>query len=187
MDLVMTKWIAMEATARLVRGRREELLMRFTAAFLRSAENLKNQISVTEDMRTAAHLGAEGVCPLGEGGVFTALWKLAEELEAGMEVDLRKIPVKQETIEVCEYFDINPYNVQSAGSLLVAAHEGAALAEALTREGIPAVVVGRLTGGNDRILWNDGNKRFLDRPQRDEMYKIKEKEDKYERSDFDIY
>ena len=175
MDLVMTKWIAMEATAVLARDRRAELLKRFPAAFLRTAEDLKNQISVTEDLHTAARLGVENFYPLGEGGVFTALWKLAEQLGAGMEVDLRKIPVKQETIEVCEYFDINPYNVQSAGSLLVAAHEGAALAEALTREGIPAVVIGRLTDKNDRILWNDGNKRFLDRPQRDEMYKIEEK------------
>lgn len=171
MDLVMTKWIAMEATVVLVCDRRGELLRRFPAAFLRGAENLKNQISVAEDMRTVTCLGAEELYPLGEGGVFTALWKLAERLDAGMEVDLRKIPVKQETIEICEYFDINPYNVRSAGSLLAAAHEGAALAEALTREGIPAVVIGRLTDGNDRILWNDGNKRFLDRPQRDEMYK----------------
>lgn len=174
MDLVMTKWIAMEATARLARDRRAELLKRFPAAFLRSAEKMKNRISVAEDMYTVTRLGAESVYPLGEGGVFTALWRLAEELGAGMEVDLRKIPVKQETIEVCEYFDINPYNVQSAGSLLAAAREGAALAEALTREGIPAVVVGRLTDGNDRILWNDGNKRFLDRPQRDEIYKVEE-------------
>jgi len=173
MDLVMTKWIAMEATAQLVCDRREELLRRFPAAFLRTAENLKNQISVTEDACIVTRLGAEEIYPLGEGGVFTALWRLAERLEAGMEADLRKIPVRQETIEVCEYFDINPYNVRSAGSLLAAAHEGAALAEALTRENIPAVVIGRLTDGNDRILWNDGNKRFLDRPQRDEMYKVK--------------
>jgi hydrogenase maturation factor len=90
-----------------------------------------------------------------------------------MEVDLRKIPVKQETIEICEHFDINPYNVCSEGSILAAAKEGAALVEALVREGVPATLIGRLTDGNDRILWNDGNKRFLDRPQRDEIYKVK--------------
>lgn len=174
MDLVMTKWIAMEATAQLVCDRRKELLERFPVAFLRTAENLKNQISVAEDTRIVTRLGGEEIYSLGEGGVFTAFWRLAERLGAGMEVDLRKIPVRQETIEVCEYFDINPYNVRSAGSLLAAAREGAALAEALTREGIPAVVIGRLTDGNDRILWNDGNKRFLDRPQRDEMHKIED-------------
>ena len=104
-------------------------------------------------------------------------------------MDLRKIPVRQETIEICEYFDINPYNVLSGGSLLAAAKEGTALAEALTRKGIPTVVIGRLTKGNDRILWNEGNKRFLDRPQKDEMYKRKVtgKGEKDERSDFNIY
>ncbi len=93
-----------------------------------------------------------------------------------MEVDLRKIPVRQETIEICEYFDINPYNVLSGGSFLIAARDGAALAEELSHQDIPTAVIGRMTKGNDRILWNAGNKRFLDRPQRDEMYKVNRRE-----------
>lgn len=159
----------------LAADRGEELGRRFPAPFLRGAGKLGEQITVEADRQVLLGLGAEEICPLGEGGIFTALWRLAEKLGAGMEVNLRQIPVKQESIEICEYFDINPYNVLSAGSLLVAAPQGTALAEELAREGIPAAVIGRLTDGNDRILWNDGNKRFLDRPQRDEFYKIKER------------
>ena len=189
MELVMTKWIAMEATTVLVHEKREELLRRFPAAFLYLADGLKDEITVREDVRVLNRFEPDCIYPLGAGGIFTALWKLAEQTESGLEVDLRKIPVRQETIEICEYFDINPYNVLSGGSLLAAAKEGAALAEILTREGIPAVVSGRLTKGNDRILWNEGNKRFLDRPQKDEMYKIKKtgKGEKDERSDINIY
>lgn len=189
MELVMTKWIAMEATAMLVQEKKEELLRHFPAAFLYAAENLEREMNVREDARALDRFGSDHVLPLGEGGIFTALWKMAEQMASGLEVDLRKIPVRQETIEICEYFDINPYNVLSGGSLLAAAKEGTALAEALTREGIPTVVIGRLTKGNDRILWNEGNKRFLDRPQKDEMYKRKVtgKGEKDERSDFNIY
>lgn len=172
MDLIVTKWIGMEATAMLAHDRKEELLQRFPAAFVHSAAGLQRSISIPEDARAVSHFRSAGVCALGEGGIFTALWKLAEQMESGLEVDLRKIPVRQETIEICEYFDINPYNVLSGGSFLIASAEGAALAEALSRQGIPAAVIGRLVKGNDRILWNDGNKRFLDRPQRDEIYKI---------------
>ena len=111
---------------------------------------------------------------MGEGGIFTALWRLAEEAGAGLEADLRKIPIRQETVEICEYFDINPYNALSGGSLLAAVPDGASLVDKLGREGISAAMIGRLTDGNDRILWNDGSKRYLDRPQREEMYKVYE-------------
>lgn len=56
---------------------------------------------------------------LSQGGIFTALWEMAERAGVGLEVDLKRIPVKQETIELCEYFDINPYNLYSAGALLI--------------------------------------------------------------------
>jgi hydrogenase maturation factor len=173
MDLIVTKWIAMEATVLLAKEKKEELLTRFPSALLYTAQKQQEQMTREKDQEILNNLKVTDICPLGEGGIFTALWRLGEELGAGMEVDLRKIPVKQETIEICEHFDINPYNVCSEGSILAAAKEGAALVEALVREGVPATLIGRLTDGNDRILWNDGNKRFLDRPQRDEIDKVK--------------
>ena len=42
--------------------------------------------------------------------------------------------------------------------------DGAGLAAALEKEHIPAAVVGRITEGNDRILVNEGEIRYLDRP-----------------------
>ncbi len=176
MDLVVTKWIAMEATARLAKEKKEELLIRFPAAMIHTAENFEKQLSIETEARAASHFGSEYMRALEEGGIFTALWKLAEEAKAGLEVDLRKIPVRQETIEICEFFDLNPYNLLSGGSLLAAVPRGTEFAEYLQREGTEAVVIGRLTSGNDRILWNDGNKRFLDRPQKEEIYKIFERD-----------
>ena len=174
MDLIVTKWIGLEAAAILAREKQEELLKRFPASLVRAAINFEKELSVEAQERALGRFGCSHSHRLGEGGVFTGLWMLAEAVKAGLEVDLRKIPVKQETIEICEYFDMNPYNALSGGSLLIAADEGEVLAEQLIRAGIPAAVIGRLTDGNDRILWNDGNKRFLDRPQREELYKIYE-------------
>lgn len=172
MDLIVTDWIGMEATALLVREKREELLRRFPAALVRQAELLGESGHTPEEIWAAAGSGEMALQPLGEGGIFTALWHLAGELETGLEADLRKIPVRQETIEICEYFDLNPYNICSGGSALLAAVQGGALAERLEREGIPAAVIGHTADGNDKLLWNDGSKRYLDRPQRDEIYRI---------------
>ena len=51
------------------------------------------------------------------------------------------------------------------------AWDGQSLAAALEAEGIPAVVVGKLTEGNDRIIQNEGEIRYMDRPGQDEIYR----------------
>ena len=106
------------------------------------------------------------------GGVFGGLYELAGRLGVGLSIDLKKIPVKQETIEICEFFDLNPYYTDSIGALLVAVDDGTGLVSLLEREGIHAAVIGRTNDGNDRIIYNQGNKRYLDRPQREELEKV---------------
>ena len=55
--------------------------------------------------------------------------------------------------------------------MMITIDDGAALVRALKQEGIHASVVGRTTKGNDRILRNGQEVRYLDRPQPDELYK----------------
>ena len=49
--------------------------------------------------------------------------------------------------------------------------EGTTVVEALAAEGIPAVIVGRFTDSNERLILNEDEVRYMDRPQRDEIYK----------------
>ena len=42
----------------------------------------------------------------------------------------------------------------------------------LEQAGIHGAVVGKATAGNDRILRNGEDTRYLDKPQSDELYKI---------------
>lgn len=51
--------------------------------------------------------------------------------------DLKKIPIRQETVEICEYFDVNPYGLISSGMMLMASADGNALVLALQEAGIP--------------------------------------------------
>ena len=66
----------------------------------------------------------------------------------------------------------NTYELISGGSLLIAADDGYALAESLEKVGIPAAVVGRATAGNDRIVLNGEEKRFLGPVRTDEIHKL---------------
>jgi hydrogenase maturation factor len=90
----------------------------------------------------------------------------------GLDIDLMSIPLKQETIEVCEIFGISPYQLISSGSMLITTQRGHDLVRELEKEGIHAAVIGKVTHGNDRVLINEDERRFLEPPKSDELYKI---------------
>ncbi|MGN0275814.1 MAG: hypothetical protein ACI4CZ_01335 [Hominisplanchenecus sp.] len=172
MDLVLTKWIALKGTEKLARCCQEELRKRFPAAMIRDAAGFSKFFSTEREYQIANGYGAAAIYPLGKGGVLNGLWYLLEQTDAGMEIDLRKIPIRQETVEICEFFDLNPYYMDSRGSLLIQTENGPGLAFRLEHEGIPAAVIGGTNESNDRIIYNQGNKRYLDRPQKEELEKI---------------
>src|SRR3712207_610082 len=89
-----------------------------------------------------------------ECGVFGALCEMAEAAGCGLEVDLNTIPIRQETVEICEFFHVNPYQIMSSGSMLMITENGENLVRELEKAGIPARVIGVLTDRNDRILQN---------------------------------
>ena len=113
MDLIVTKWIALEAAAILARDKREQLRERFPEALIDTGRQFGDQVDTKRELEIARSVKGSYTFPMGEGGIFTALWRLAEEAGAGLEADLRKIPIRQETVEICEYFDLNPYNALS--------------------------------------------------------------------------
>ena len=59
----------------------------------------------------------------------------------------------------------------SSGSMLMAAEDGNGLVMELEKAGIPAVVIGKATDSNDRVLLNEEERRFLEPPKTDELYK----------------
>ena len=109
-----------------------------------------------------------------EGGIFGALWEMGAASGVGIVADLDKIPIRQETIELCEVFDINPYLLISSGCMLIGCENGNLLVERLQDAGIPAAVIGRATEGNDRVIRSGEETRFLEPAGSDELYKIYE-------------
>ena len=56
--------------------------------------------------------------------------------------------------------------------MLMASPDGNTLVRKLNKAGIHAAVIGKATTGNDRILRNEEEQRFLEPPKTDELYKI---------------
>ena len=170
-ELVMTKWIALAGTAALASKYQKELYGRYPFTLIDRAREFEKLICVAEEARAISHFGSCAAHHLGEGGIFTALWEMSDRAGVGLEVDLKKIPVKQETVEITEYFDINPYYLYSAGSLLIGTEHAEALIAELAAKGIPAAVIGRVTDGKERVILNGEDRRYLERPQQEEWYR----------------
>lgn len=160
-DIVMTKWAGAAGAAEIVRAKRKELETRFTGDFLDRTEEYCKWISCMTDARIAVESGAAAMHNASDGGIFDALWEIAEASATGLQVELKKIPIRQETIEVCEFFDENPYMISSEGVLLIGISDGDSLVQALGREGIPSAVIGKATGDHDRVILNGDERRFL--------------------------
>lgn len=171
-DILVSKWIGLEGTSIIAKEKEQELLTRYPVQLVKTAQEFDQYLSVLPEAAVAIQSSVSAMHDVTEGGIFGALWELAEASGVGLEIDLKKIPVKQETIEVCEFFNINPYELISSGCMLMASPDGNMLVRELEKEEIHAVVIGKAVKGNDRILVNEEEKRFLEPPKTDELYKV---------------
>ena len=160
-DILMTKWIGMEETCLLAIKREEELLTRYPQHMINAAKDFKKNLLITTEAATAIQSGSCRMHDLRCGGIFNALWELGQNAGVGLTVDLKKIPIRQETVEIGEFFDVNPYEMLSSGALLIVSPQGEKLKEMFTEQRIESELIGRITEGNDRIITNEEETRYL--------------------------
>lgn len=172
MDIVVSKWVGIEGTMIFAKEKEAELKEHFPADFVDTAIGFDRYLSVVPEAAVATQSSVAAMHDVTEGGLFGALWEMAEASGVGLEIDLKKIPIRQETVEICEYFDVNPYGLISSGMMLMASADGNALVLALQEAGIPATVIGKATEDNDRVIIRDEERRFLEPPKTDELYKV---------------
>ena len=171
-DVVISKWIGLEGTAFLASRFRQKLLARYPAYLVEEAADFGRYQSILPEAWAAVKSGVCAMHDASEGGIFAALWELAEGAGVGLTIDLKKLPIKQETVEVCECCGANPYELMSGGCLVMTTEDGSGLVSTLQKGGIPAVVVGKVTDSNDRIFVNGDEIRYMDRPARDELHRV---------------
>mgnify|MGYP001718397955 CR=1 FL=1 len=153
----------MDGMLRITEEKEQELKTRFAPVFMKQIKSYRQQIFAPKEIEAAKAGGAFVVRQVADGGILAALWNLALELNQGLDLDMKKISILQETIEVCEHFRLNPYQMISTGSFLAVTDNG----EVLT-----AAVIGHTTDNNDKILRNGEEMRYIDRPAPDEILKL---------------
>lgn len=171
-DMILCGWVGLEGMLRIIGEKEHVLRKRFTPSFLRQMKSYCGEILGIHAIDTAVREGVSVIRQISDGGILAALWELARETECGLTLDMKKLAVRQETIEVCECFRLNPYQLTSNGSFLMLSEDGEKLADTLRREGVQAAVIGQLTDSNDKVIHNGQDVRYIDRPAPDELLKI---------------
>lgn len=170
-DLVIAGYAGLSGTIKIAGHKKEELYQWFSRDYVNRILDQEGTEPAI-DFSDLKRWGATEWEPSGEGGILKTLWDLSGAYMTGIRFSLRRIPVRQETIELCERYDLNPYRLFSAGCLLMTADNGADLLESLKENGIHGAVIGKVTEGIGRVLVHGDSVGYLDRPTKDELYKV---------------
>lgn len=171
-DIVLLKWIGLSGTFRAMREKEEELSKRFVPTFLNQIRQMETELFSADAIAVAKEHGASAMQQITSGGILATLWEMAEASNVGMEVELKQMAIRQETVEVCEFCHLNPYQLTSTGSVVIFTERGEELVARYEELGIQATLLGRTTADSARVILSGEEKRFLDRPAPDELLKI---------------
>lgn len=164
-DIVVSRWIALKGTLDLYRDNEEKLCKSIPSFILRRVAKFGELMAGPGEaglFSDRIFLAGE----MGKGGIYGALWELGERSGTGLFADLKEIPIKQETIEIANILDLDPYMLDSKGAFLFLAESGFELVRLFKEKGINAAVIGRITDDNDRVIVNGERRRYLTPPSK---------------------
>ncbi len=176
-EILLCGYTGLEGMLRIMEEEEEELSKRFVPSFLAGAKALKRALVMPDTIwKVCAGNGTGGqrdmvsaVQQIGSGGIFAALWELAEASNVGVEADLASMALKQETVEICEFFQLNPYQMTSAGSFLLVTDCAEDVLDILKGAGARAGRLGVVKAQNVRTVTSGEEIRYLEKPAPDEL------------------
>jgi hydrogenase expression/formation protein HypE len=181
--LLLSKGVPIEATAILAREFPDRLMEApdgLSPEDLQKAQDFLYQpgISVLAEAQAAARIGGtHAMHDATEGGLYTALWEMAEASGHSILVDLSKIPIFPLSLRICQMLDLDPLGAIASGALLLAVDPEKAqnVKEAIHKIGSNCVEIGQITNKSDQpVVLNGTLECFerLTRPEIDEISKL---------------
>jgi hydrogenase maturation factor len=177
-DILLTKRIAIEATAIIAGERRQELRDLYSDQELDRLANYiyKPGISIVPEARIATTFdGIHAMHDPTEGGIATGLQELAMAADVGLEIFVDNLPYDPDCLAFCQYFQLNPLGIIASGSLLLTVDAATTplLREKLRQAHIASSVIGQVKSADFGIQLVDARgSRPLPIFERDEITKI---------------
>lgn len=175
--VIMTKYAGLEGTGILASDKRKYLLNYLEPQVIDTAVSFLDCVSVVIDGRIATEENVTSMHDVTEGGILGACYEIAMCSGNGIKVYTDNIPIKPETKQIANVFEIDPLRLISSGCMLMTHPQPEILIKRLNAEGINATVIGEITDNTDEklIVTKDGTLP-LGEPDSDQLYKIIVKE-----------
>lgn len=146
-QIILTKGIAIEATALIAFEKNDTLKHIFSEDFLETCRQyLKNPgISVVKDAHIAMETGGvHAMHDPTEGGLATGLREIAMAAKVGLLIEGDKLPILPEPEALCRYYNIDPLGTIASGALVmtVDAAYTSQIIDRLAEAGISAAAIG---------------------------------------------
>jgi hydrogenase maturation factor len=173
--ILLSKSVGIEGTAILASDRGDPLASRFGLKFVQKAATYFDRLSVLKEAMIAFEYGGvQAMHDPTEGGISNGLHEVADASGTGFRVFEDAIAISQETIDVCHFFEINPLNLISSGSLLIVSKQekAAEIIDQLREKGVEASIIGEVISDAECriIVRRDGSTEPLPRPRSDELW-----------------
>ncbi|MFZ5989024.1 MAG: AIR synthase family protein [Bacillota bacterium] len=171
-DIVITKSAGIEGTAIIAHDKEQELVEKLGRETVDRAKTFINLVSVVKEGIIAGRFGVSSMHDVTEGGVLGAVWEVTEASGTGAIIYRDKVPIKDETIKICEIFDIDPLKLISSGCMVITCENGVELVKELGKNEIEAAVIGKITEDGEKKLVYEGGQEDICEPGSDELYKV---------------
>ena len=154
LDIVMAGYLSEDAACRIYEDNKKLIDSKLPAFMLR-----QQLISSTPDVMAAP----DDVVYTLEDGFYQSLYKIFDDFGCGFDIFLKKIPIKQITIEIMNISARDPYREPTNSAVLILTPHSQKLISNLNESGCVANVIGYLTKSKDKKLIIDGRCQYLNK------------------------
>jgi len=143
-------------------------------AVLAGSPKFLGKISVVDEAEAAYRTGCvHAMHDCTEGGVLGAVFEMSLASRLGFDLEEKKVPVAQETRNLCRKYSIDPLKLIGSGSLLLSVEPGR---EEKVRKALQPICevtqVGRFMKGTRNLIHDGGHREIVRAAPEDELWRV---------------
>ncbi len=171
-DIIVTKYIAISGTLKILQAKRQEIKKIFPGKLFSNLNDFNKLLNNEKEIEIAKGFSHTFIYPLGEKGINKTIWDIASTNHIGIFIEINKIPIKLETVEITDYYSINPYELESIGATLIATKNSRLMMKKLNENSIDSCIIGKTTREKKVMIYGDNVKRTLKPPKNDSIVNL---------------
>ena len=156
-DILLTKGAPIEGISIIANEFEKDLMISFSKEEIEFAKEFLHNpgISVYKDALSIAALdGVHAMHDPTEGGIFTALWEMAQASELTVDIQSENIIIPEIGKKLCNHYSIDPYRTIASGALLIFCSKIATnnVINTLKKENIDCFKIGTAVDGKSDLI-----------------------------------